>query len=184
MDCLVAELSSPVALLASTGGLEPSMLADLGSGALGYLVFEHHGAMVGLRGMAKVTPAIAPMIAFVVVDGVEVPERRGGERVPLETRAEIRPLGSGVESHVHETCTVNISLSGALLERPPGLPEAELVSIALYFGTDPEPLRSDARWVRSMGTQIGVHFETLAATDQTRLAEMLAGHQRRHGRAA
>src|SRR5438552_1852838 len=111
VDCRVALVTGPVARLATISDLTEGMRNVLRTGSLGYLLFKHRGAPVALRGAARTTDDDCEL-DFVVVDGVQLVERRLAERIPLIARTRILDVAAG--SQALETVTANISVSGAL----------------------------------------------------------------------
>ena len=85
---------------------------------LAYLLFEHHGAMTALKGIATANPDEQAELAFVVIDGVNLPERRAAERVDLGAHARVWAAGADSGEGI-ETAAVNVSAGGVLIERPP-----------------------------------------------------------------
>ncbi len=171
-------------VLAQVRRASPRAVARLVTGSLGYLLFSYKGALIGLRGVARISAATRPLMEFVVVDGVQQPERRTAERVAVGTRATIASLDPGPASQPLSTFTVNISATGALLKRPPAAPQTGDVALELFFGADPTPVPARGPIVRTTDDHLAVHFDDIAAAQRVRLMQLLAGHQRRHRLAA
>lgn len=165
-------VAGPVARLRSLRELAKDVKARLRVGSLGYLVFEHGGAPVGLRGVATADQK-PRAVDFVVVDGVQVAERRGAERVPLIARTRLfDPVGAASEAI--ETVTANVSLGGAMLTLRPGVPVNGDLQLELFVGAGADPIRCCASVVRRTPTHVGVRFVDLADADQIRLATVIA----------
>jgi len=60
-------------VLAQVQRASPRAVARLVTGSLGYLLFSYKGALIGLRGIARINAATRPLMEFVVVDGAERP---------------------------------------------------------------------------------------------------------------
>jgi PilZ domain len=128
---------------------------DLIAGTPAYREFEHRGSVIALRGIA-VASGHQSELQFVVTDGVQVPEHRAARRVPLVARARIfSGVGDDGDKPAVETVTVNISHTGVLVERRPGLLERRLrLAIELFPDDDPTPIRCDATVVRRSPTHV------------------------------
>ena len=171
-------------VLAQVQRASPRAVARLVAGSLGYLLFTYKGALIGLRGIARINAETRPLMEFVVVDGTERPERRTADRVAVGTRVTIASLGSGAADEPRSTFTVNISATGVLLKRPPGAPPTGDVALELFFGADPSPVPARGQIVRTTDDHLAVHFEDITAAQRIRLMQLLAGHQRSHRVAA
>ena len=121
--CRVASVQGSVATLTRVTELSGDVPDRFTPGVLGYLLFEHHGAMTALKGIATASPDEQAELAFVVIDGVNLPERRAAERVDLGAHARVWAAGDGGEGI--ETAAVNVSAGGVLIERPAGLGEGQ-----------------------------------------------------------
>jgi hypothetical protein len=167
-------------VLAHVRHASPRAVARLVAGSLGYLLFSHKGALIGLRGNARISAATRPLMEFVVVDGVGRPERRAADRVAVGTRVTIASLGSGAAGEPLSTFTVNVSSTGMLLKRPPGALQSGGVALELFFGADPLPVPARGQIVRTTDDLLAVHFEDIDDAQRIRLMQLLAGHQHRH----
>jgi hypothetical protein len=175
----VKTVSGPVATVTRVHQSEP--LPDrMASGALSYLVFEHNGTLVALRGVSIAAADQAPNIEFVVIDGVQLPERRVAERVRLAARARISGPGRepGGDDPV-DTVIDNISLGGVLVEKHIGLAAQPQFELELFFDSDPAPISARAEVARRTPTHIGMKFIDIAPVDRVRLAGIIARDQRR-----
>ena len=179
IDCRVLEVHGSVSRLAYHDALPPKAIGLLVHGSAGYAVFDEFGAAVGLRVAVRASP---PYLDIAVTDGVEVPERRGNERVKVVIRARI--MGSGEqdgERPAQWTHTIDLSETGALLRDHPAIHDHQTIALELTFGEDPEPVAAHAEVVRRAQDAVGVRFESISDDDSTRLGEYLMGirHQRR-----
>jgi len=167
ITCRVASVTGAVAtLIRDDEPVEP-----LPPAATGHLVFEHHGSLVALRGIAA-SLSDEPTIEFVVVDNVVLPERRAAERIPLAATVRLGATDSAVT-----TTTADVSITGALVERRPGLGRDEL-AMEIHFSGDPAPITCRALPVRETPTHIGMKFIDMPEPDRARLAGIIFRYQR------
>jgi PilZ domain len=170
ITCRVASVTGAVATLLR----QDDAGETLPPAAPGHLVFEHQGSLVALRGIAASLSEDEPKIEFVVVDNVVLPERRAAERISLAAAA--RLCLPGQEDAAIETTTADVSITGALIERRPGLGTQEL-ALELRFGPD-SAVSCTAQPVRETPTHIGVKFVDMPPEDRARLAGIIFRHQR------
>ena len=176
--CRVEAVTRALATLTRIGE-PPRSPENLATGAPGYLEFEHRGSPVALRGIA-VASSDQRELQFVVTDGVQVPEHRAAQRVQLVAPVRIyNPVGDHSETPPVETITADISQTGTLVERRPGLEQRPQFAIELFPDHDPTPIRCAARLVRRTPTHLALKFTDLAEADRTRLAVIVNRHQRR-----
>jgi CheY-like chemotaxis protein len=96
-------------------------------------------------------------------------ERRRFTRVRLRCRVS---LESGNERL--GGATLELSLGGALVQSDRAFPPSTLVTVSLELEASTPPMRSDARVVRTVGTDcMGIQFENLGANESRRLQEFL-----------
>jgi hypothetical protein len=174
--CRVGSVHGPVATLAPSSEIAGRVKERLTPGSLGFMVFRHNGAPVGLRGVVREAPTDEQTVEFVVIDGIQVTERRNAERVAMITP--VRAISDGGDEVVH-TVTANLSLGGALLTRRPGLGDGPQWRLGVSIPGDPSPIRCEATMARMTPTHIGVRFAGMSEADSIRLAGALADHQRR-----
>jgi hypothetical protein len=173
--CRVGSVHGPVATLGTVNEIPGRVRERLTPGSLGFMVFRHHGTPVGLRGVVRGVPD-EDQVEFVVIDGIQVAERRTAERIAMITP--VRAIATGSDEVVH-TVTANLSLGGALLTRRPGLGEGPQWRLGVSVPGDPHPIRCEATRARITPTHIGVRFDDITEDDRIRLAGALADHQRR-----
>jgi hypothetical protein len=171
ITCRVVSVTGAVATLTRS---DPTG-KPLPPAATGHLVFEHHGSLVALRGIAASLTADEPKIEFVVIDNVVLPERRAAERIPVAAAVRLSPIGQ--EGAGIETMTADISLTGALIERRPGL-DTQARAMELRFGPDGPTVSCHVRPVRQTPTHVGVKFVDMPPADRARLAGIIFRHQR------
>lgn len=171
ITCRVASVTGAVATLIR----QDPAAEKLPPAATGHLVFEHQGTLVALRGIAASLSEDEPKIEFVVIDNVVLPERRAAERIPVA--AMVRLSSAGSEETAFETVTADVSITGALVERRPGLPAEEL-GLELRFGGGVAPITCRAQQVRETPTHVGIKFVDMPPADRARLAGIIFRHQR------
>ena len=173
ITCRVGSVTGAVATLArENAGGEP-----LPPAATGHLVFEYHGSLVALRGIAA-SLSDEPTIEFVVIDNVVLPERRAAERIPLIATVRLSPTESpGDETAFINSVTADISITGALVERRPGL-GPERLAMELRFNHDPAPISCHAQPVRETASHVGMKFVDMPEPDRARLAGIIFRYQR------
>jgi len=64
LHCRVGTVHGPVATLAPAGEIADRMRERLTPGALGFMVFRHNGAPVGLRGVVREAPTDEQIVEF------------------------------------------------------------------------------------------------------------------------
>ena len=177
IQCRVLDVQGAVSRLAYRDELPPKAVGALVLGSAGYVVFDEFRAPVGLRVSVRASP---PCLEVAITDGVVVPERRGGERVKLFTRAQLI-FPDEPERPPDWTYTVDISERGVLLRNHQAFDDHERFTLGLMFGDDPRPIMAQADIVRRIEGAVGVAFEPRSRADGTRLSEYLMGirHQRR-----
>jgi CheY-like chemotaxis protein len=96
-------------------------------------------------------------------------ERRRFTRIRLSCRVS---MASGADRF--EGTALDLSLGGMLVLSDRAFPPSTLVTVSLELETGTPPLRSNARVVRTVGTDcMGVQFENLGAGESRRLQEFL-----------
>jgi PilZ domain len=171
--CRVAAVQGSVATLTRITEL-PDEVGDMFTpGMLGYLLFEHHGAMTALKGIATSSPTDRTELAFVVIDGVQPPERRAAERVDLSVLARVWAAGAGDSAEGVDAAAVNVSAGGVLIERPTGLGDGQNFRLELVLEHDAQPIRCNAMIVRETLTHVALKFRDIADADRIRLAGMI-----------
>ena len=120
-------------------------------------------------------------LEFVVVDGIQVAERRSAERTPAGHRG-ARHAGRPATDHPARRSAPSRRTSawaGALLLKRPGLGQGPRWQIELFLPGDPEHVHCEAELARETPTHLGVRLVNIAEADQLRVAGVLAGLQRR-----
>ena len=129
--------------------------------------------MTALKGIATISPGEPAELAFVVIDGVQLPERRFAERVQLTALARVSAPGDGDDGAAVETTAANVSAGGVLLERHAGLGEGPRYRLELTVAGDDAPIRCDATVARETPTHIALKFIDIQDADRIRLAGMI-----------
>jgi c-di-GMP-binding flagellar brake protein YcgR len=178
IECRVQSVRGPVATLIPQGEVPDEVQTRLVSGSLCFLTFEHGRAPVALRGVALKEPD-RDELEFVVVDGIQVAERRSAERTPLVTAVKATPMeADGTAGQTVSTVTSNLSMGGALLLKRPGLSEASKWQVELFLPGASEHVHCEAVLARETPTHFGVRFVSMQEADQLRIASLLASLQR------
>ncbi|MFZ0974885.1 MAG: PilZ domain-containing protein [Solirubrobacteraceae bacterium] len=173
VGCRVAAVQGSVATLTLVTEVPAEVFEKFTPGELGYLLFEHRGAMTALKGIATASPADPTELAFVVIDGVQLPERRAAQRFQVGALARISPSAGAEEADGVEAAAANVSVSGVLIERPAGLAEGPGFRLELVLEDDATPIRCAASVVRETPTHIALKFTDIADADRIRLAGMI-----------
>jgi CheY-like chemotaxis protein len=104
-----------------------------------------------------------------VTEGSIERERRRFTRVQLRCRVSVESSNERLEG-----TTLDLSLSGALIQSRSVFPLGTVVKLSLEFEAGAAPLRSSARVVRTVGADcMGVQYENLGAQESKRLQERL-----------
>jgi hypothetical protein len=175
VSCRVLGVKGSVASLAPVDG-GPAQFERLTPAASGYLMFEHRGGTIALKGIATTEQADQPELLFVVLDGVQLPERRAAERVELSALARMfLPDGASDDEFV-ETPLANVSTSGLLVQRHPGLDQRAQFRLELLVDGDTEPICCDVVVARRTATHLGMRLVNLDEAAQERLAAVIRSH--------
>lgn len=171
--CRVASVEGSVATLAGVGPIAAELLESFTPAGLGYLVFEHRGTMTALKGIATASANEGPELAFVVTDGVQLPERRSNGRVQLSVPAKLSRSGVDPDGVYIETATADVSTTGVLVERRVGLDEDAEFTLELLLEPNAAPIRCGALVARRTPTHVGMRFTDMQDADRARLAGLL-----------
>ena len=172
--CRVAAVQGSVATLTRITEVPPEVLAKFTPGVLGYLLFEHRGAMTALKGIATASPTEPTELAFVVIDGVQLPERRAAERVSSALWPG-SPVGTAATAPARRDPAANVSAGGVLIERPAALGDGPTFRLELVVEHDPEPIRCGATSSARPPTHVALKFTDIPDADRIRLAGMIRG---------
>jgi hypothetical protein len=122
VDCRVGWVLGPVATLAPLAHVTGKVRDRLTTGAAGFMTFQHGHAMAALRGIVLFAGSTSELVEFVVIDGIQVTERRSATRLALIAPIRATPVNPDRSVAIAiVTVTANLSLGGALLTRRPGL---------------------------------------------------------------
>jgi hypothetical protein len=167
--CVVAALAGHVATLVRTVQIRRTTVERLRAGTPGFLLFSHDGRPVALRGALRAPAPDAAELDFVVIDGVQLPERRGQTRFRFQAAARLVPRDGGSPLHA---VTGDLSLGGALLHLDQAPPVGEF-GLEISLGDGGEPLRLGAVTVRTVTGGAGVRFTAVEDGDRARLGRLL-----------
>lgn len=173
VSCRVAAVEGSVATLRLINEVPAEVLEKFTPGELGYLLFQHRGAMTALKGIATASPTEPTELAFVVIDGVQLPERRAAERFHVGALARISPSAGAEHAEDIEATAANVSTGGVLIERPAGLGDGPGFRLELVLEDDPAPIRCAATVVRQTPTHVALKFTDIADADRIRLAGVI-----------
>jgi PilZ domain len=174
-DCRVLGVEGSVATLASSYGGPGAVLGNSVPAVPGYMLFDHAGGRVALKGIATASTTDGPELLFVVIDGVQLPERRSAARVQVNSVA--RMFGPhGAREEYFETPVADLSVSGMRVERRPSLDAATRLRLELYFGAAQTPIRCEAEVARRTPTHVGMKFAELSEADRTLLEAIVRAH--------
>jgi len=179
IHCRVEAVQGPVATLMLEDEVPEDVTERLATGSLCFMTFTHGNAPVALRGVSLLREG-NDRLEFVVVDGIQVAERRGAERTPLVTALKASPVATdGTPGEPVATVTSNLSMGGALLLKRPKLGLGPRWKIELFLPGDPKHIHCEGVLARETPTHLGVRLTGMEETDQVRLASLLASIQRR-----
>jgi PilZ domain len=176
LDCRVLGVEGSVATLARTDAEPSTFLGGSVPAVHGYMLFDHAGGRVALKGIATTSTGEGPELLFVVVDGVQLPERRSAARVRVNAVARLFGPDSPQESGYFETRLADLSVSGMLVEQHPNLAGAAGYRVELYFGSAETPIRCGAEVARTTPTHVGLKFVDLQEADRALLDAIVRAH--------
>jgi hypothetical protein len=176
LDCRVLGVEGSVATLASDDAGPGTLLGGSVPAVPGYLLFDHAGGKVALKGIATASTSQGPELLFVVIDGVQLPERRGAARAQVKAVARMFAPDSPDGSEYFETRLADLSISGLRVERHPRLDSATRFRLELYIGDAQTPIRCGAEVARGTPTHVGLKFVDLSDADRTLLDAIVRAH--------
>ena len=176
LDCRVLGIEGSVATLANIDAGSGELLGSSVPAVPGYLVFDHIGGKVALKGIATASTTQGPELLFVVIDGVQLPERRSAGRVQVAAVARMFALASMQEGPQFETPLADLSISGMRVARHPSLDEAARYRLELYIGGAQTPIRCTAEVARRTPTHVGLKFTDLQEADRALLDGIVRAH--------
>lgn len=176
LDCRVLGVEGSVATLASMDAGSGELLGSSVPAVPGYLVFDHIGGKVALKGIATASTTEAPELLFVVIDGVQLPERRSAARVQVAAVARMFALDGTQEGEQFETRLADLSVSGMRVEGHASLDTATGYRLELYIGDARTPIRCGAEVARRTPTHVGLKFTDLEEGDRTLLEAIVRAH--------
>ncbi len=174
--CRVQRVEGSVATLATSDAGVDSLLGTSVPAVPGYLLFDHAGGRVALKGLATASTTEGPELLFVVIDGVQLPERRSAARVRVKAVARMFRSDSAGESDYFETHLADLSVSGMRVESHPSLDVAGRYRLELYIGGAQTPIRCEAEVARRTPTHVGLKFADLQEADRAILEAIVRAH--------
>lgn len=176
LGCRVLGVEGSVATLGSLDGGPGTLLGGSVPAVPGYLLFDHGGGKVALKGIATASTTEGPELLFVVLDGVQLPERRSAARAQVNAVARMFRLDSVQESDCLETRLADLSISGMRVEGHRGLNGATGYRLELYIGDAQTPIRCGAEVARRTPTHVGLKFIDLQDADRALLEAIVRAH--------
>jgi PilZ domain len=176
LGCRVLGVEGSVATLQGIDAEPGTLLGSSVPAVHGYMMFDHAGGKVALKGIATTSTSEGPELLFVVVDGVQLPERRSAARVRVNAVARMFPPDSPQEAWYFETRLADLSVSGMLVERHPSLAAATGYRVELYFGAAQTPIRCGGEVARTTPTHVGLKFVDLEEADRALLDAIVRAH--------
>lgn len=174
--CRVVGVERSVATLVSKDADPSALLGSSAPAVHGYLVFDHAGGKVALKGIATASQSDRPELLFVVVDGVQLPERRSATRVQINAVARMFLPDSSAENECFETSLADLSVSGIRVEGHSRLDSATRYRLELYIGDAQTPIRCGAEVARRTPTHVGLQFTDLDEADRALLDGIVRAH--------
>jgi PilZ domain len=176
LGCRVMGVEGSVATLASVDAGPGPLLGGSVPAVPGYLLFDHSGGRVALKGIATANTSDGPELLFVVIDGVQLPERRSAARARVNAVARMFHPDSADESGYFETRLADLSVSGMRVEGHASLNGAIRYRLELYIGDAQTPIRCGAEIARRTPTHVGLKFIDLEEADRTLLDAIVRAH--------
>lgn len=183
IPCRVERVEGSVATLASLDGAGLVTVGNATPAFPGYLVFAHRGLRVALKGIATNDANDREALLFVVIDGVQLPERRSAERVEVDALARLYFTESGGDASRIDTRLADLSISGMRVACDPRLVESRRYRLELHIRNEGTPIQCDAQVARTTPTHVGMKFIDLQEADRALLAAIVAS-RRSYGAAA
>lgn len=176
LDCRVLGVEGSVATLEGIDAEPGSLLGTSVPAVHGYMMFDHAGGKVALKGIATTSTSEGPELLFVVVDGVQLPERRSAARAQVNAVARMFDRSSSQDAGFFETRLADLSVSGMRVNRHPSLNAATGYRVELYFGDAETPIRCGAEVARTTPTHVGMKFVDLEEADRALLDAIVRAH--------
>ncbi|HET9074750.1 MAG TPA: PilZ domain-containing protein [Solirubrobacteraceae bacterium] len=177
IPCRLESVHGPLSTFAPEAGLDLSLRLRLELGAQCFLLYDDGAGRVAVRGVALGSEA-TELIEFIPVDGVGAADRRSVPRVPIIAGVSLSRIPPGGRERPLDTVTANLSAGGALLVRPRDLEPAPRWQLRLRLPDAEAPIVCEAALTRVTASHLGVHFSTIAETDQVRIVRLLASRLR------
>ena len=108
-----------------------------------------------------------------------IAERRAAARVDMGVSVRATLLGDSGQTPEVETMTVNLSTSGALIERRPNLGEGPWL-VHIFLPSETTPLECHGTLARETKHHVGIAFEGITATDVQRISRVVTAYDASH----
>ncbi len=179
IDCVVAQVEGQMATFRHAPITDPRLASGLAGWTLSYATFVHQASNVGLRGVVRSSPDQDRVLQFVVIDGVQMAERRRQARIPVAvavTVARVADRDSAAEGL--RTETVDLSPDGALLRIQPGaLRVGDQLDVTLALPWQASAVSAQAQVVRRAGAGVALRFTAMSQENEASLAAFVAAAQ-------
>jgi PilZ domain len=177
IPCRVERVEGSVATLKSLDGAGLVSVGNATPAFPGYLVFDHGGLRVALKGIATNDASDRAALLFVVIDGVQLPERRSAERVEIDALARLHPGVGGGDGTCVETRLADLSISGMRVARHPALVPEGRYRLELHIRNESRPIECEAQVARTTPTHVGMKFIDVQEADRALLAAIVASRR-------
>lgn len=178
IDCTVAQIEGQMATFKHAPVGDPGLATRLADWCLSYLMFVHQSSPIALRGVVRASPDRPRMLQFVVVDGVQMEERRRQARIPVAVPVTVSPTAAQSANGQLHTETVDLSPGGLLLKAGQGvLAVGDPVDVTLeipWFATE---LQAQAQVLRRTPSGVALAFTTMSEDDEANLTAFIDAAQ-------
>lgn len=177
IECTVTQIEGQMATFKHAPVRDARLTARLADWSLSYVMFVHQSSPVALRGVVRASPDRPRMLQFVVIDGVQMQERRRQARVAVAVPVTVSP--SAAPSAVEElhTQTVDLSPGGLLLKAGPGLSVGDPVDVTVQIPWFSTELQARAQVLRRTPSGVALAFTTMSEDHEANLAAFIEAAQ-------
>jgi len=170
--CAVMAFLGPVILARHEARLDAETIERLAAGAAAYLLVEADGGVRALRGSATLTAE--RVLALQITDGFKLGQRRESTRIEIALDARLAPRG--LEGRDVSTTTIDVSVGGVQVVRPPGTPAWPRYELTLRGGPLAEPVVAEVALARALPEALGLRISQIAPADRQRLMALVLDH--------
>lgn len=176
IECTVTQIEGQMATFKHASVNDPRLASRLADWCLSYVMFVHQSSPVALRGVVRASPDRPRLLQFVVIDGVQMQERRRQARIAVAVPVTVSPCApSGVQQLCTET--VDVSPGGLLLKGAPGLAVGDPVAVTLQIPWFATELQAQAQVLRRTSTGVALAFTTMSGDGKANLAAFIEAAQ-------